>query len=103
MWCVQHVFVCHAPFQSVVYCIMEMLIAARACAQLHPDVNQLRDTTDEAAALNEAYETLQAALHISGNALLGDVFDAPEGPADELFVNPFACSASPLMWRELQV
>ena len=40
---------------------------------------------------------------MGGGAPLSDVFEAPEGPADQLFVNPFACGASPLLWRELQV
>lgn len=31
------------------------------------------------------------------------VFDAPEGEPSELFINPFACNISPLLWRELQV
>jgi hypothetical protein len=70
--------------------------------QLHPDVNQQRDTTKEAAALNQAYEALHVALQ-SRDATLGDIFDDPEGAADQLFINPFACSVSPLLWRELQV
>ena len=67
-------------------------------------MNQQRDTTEEAAALNQAYEALHGTLQSSkGDAALGDVFDDPEGPPDQLFINPFACSVSPLMWRELQV
>ena len=31
-----------------------------------------------------------------------DVFDMAEAPASELFVDPWACSISPLDWRLLQ-
>ena len=70
--------------------------------QFHPDVNPLRDTHQQATALNQAYETLQRAWEGTGHPELRDVFDDPEGPPDLLFVNPFACNASPLLWRELQ-
>lgn len=36
-------------------------------------------------------------------AQFSSVFDAPEAEPSELFINPFACNVSPLMWRELQV
>ena len=35
-------------------------------------------------------------------AEMPSVFDAPEGEATCLFVNPFACNCSPLDWRQLQ-
>jgi hypothetical protein len=70
--------------------------------QFHPDVNPSRDTHAHATALNQAYETLQRAWEGTGHSELRDVFDDPEGPPDLLFVNPFACNTSPLLWRELQ-
>lgn len=36
-------------------------------------------------------------------AQFSSVFDAPEAEPSELFINPFACNVSPLLWRELQV
>lgn len=70
--------------------------------QVHPDVNHLRDTHEQATALNQAYEVLQRAWVSTGHVELHDVFDDPEGAPDLLFVNPFACNVSPLLWRELQ-
>ncbi|CAD7702109.1 unnamed protein product [Ostreobium quekettii] len=73
---------------------------------LHPDVNPKKDTTEEAAALNAAYEHLMNAPdedwlpEVEAPAL--DPFDKAGEPATELFVNPFACDVNPLQWRELQ-
>ena len=36
----------------------------RCCVQLHPDVNPVRDTTEEATALNEAYALLQEVANV---------------------------------------
>ncbi|EIE23375.1 hypothetical protein COCSUDRAFT_62912 [Coccomyxa subellipsoidea C-169] len=69
--------------------------------QLHPDVNPLRDTTEEATALNEAYALLQEGF-LTGEEEVPSVFDVPEAEPSELFINPFACNTSPLLWRELQ-
>lgn len=45
---------------------------------------------------------MQAVLDGSGGELR-NVFDYPEAEPSELFINPFACNTSPLLWRELQV
>ncbi|BDA47221.1 hypothetical protein COCOBI_10-0660 [Coccomyxa sp. Obi] len=69
--------------------------------QLHPDVNPLKNTTEDAAAVNEAYALLQQ-VSTDDAAQFSSVFDAPETEPSELFINPFACNISPLLWRELQ-
>ncbi len=45
----------------------------RCRVQLHPDVNPLRDTTEEATALNEAYALLQE---------VANVLTKPDAPAE---------------------
>jgi len=45
---------------------------------------------------------MQAVLSGSGGEPR-NVFDYPEAEPSELFINPFACNTSPLLWRELQV
>mmetsp|Transcript_28011 Transcript_28011/g.72071 ORF Transcript_28011/g.72071 Transcript_28011/m.72071 type:complete len:237 (-) Transcript_28011:309-1019(-) len=78
----------------------------------HPDVSTDEgDATAAATALNLAYEAALArvegrapAMTAAGRAQegQGDEFDRCSGPADRLFVNPFACNVDPFMWRELQ-
>lgn len=46
---------------------------------------------------------MQAFLTGEAEEELASVFDAPEAEPNELFINPFACNTSPLLWRELQV
>ena len=46
---------------------------------------------------------VQAFLNGEAEEKLASVFDAPEAEPSELFINPFACNTSPLLWRELQV
>ncbi|GMH43051.1 hypothetical protein BSKO_10973 [Bryopsis sp. KO-2023] len=76
---------------------------------LHPDVNS-DDTTESAARLNLAYSKLMESFD-TGNPLPGfedeedqpDVFDKPDGPPVEMFVNPFACANFDFfLWRDLQ-
>lgn len=93
----------------------------------HPDVNPAEDTTAAATQLNLAYQTVMTgwSVHLrrqhcaaflalltmlahaadlaanSGEAEL-DVFDRPDSPVTELFVNPFACGCNPAQWVELQ-
>ena len=45
-----------------------------------------------------------AQAHEGDQGWLGerDVFDFPNAPATEAFINPFACSISPLDWKTLQ-
>ncbi|GAB4823573.1 hypothetical protein N2152v2_010619 [Parachlorella kessleri] len=78
--------------------------------RLHPDVSVDEDTTEAAAALNAAYEAILQALE-RGELVGGgrqqrdwlDVFDLPEAPPTQVFVNPFACyNVSPLDWEQLQ-
>lgn len=40
---------------------------------------------------------------LTGEEEVPSVFDVPEAEPTELFINPFACNTSPLLWRELQV
>ena len=46
---------------------------------------------------------MQAFLTGEAEEELASVFDVPEAEPNELFINPFACNTSPLLWRELQV
>lgn len=78
---------------------------------IHPDVNQA-DTTQQAAKLNAAYEALirpasnkyeEGDISQDADEDMKDVFDVSDGPAENLFVNPFGCyGVNPFMWRELQ-
>lgn len=61
----------------------------KAIFRIHPDRNPKKDTTAEAARLNEAFEALISQEEISFRTQDLDVFDAPEEEATEIFVNPF--------------
>lgn len=68
--------------------------------RMHPDRNRDKDTTVEAAAVNEAASIL---LSVDRSSLLEpepDVFDAPEGEATEMFVNPFD-TCNPMLYEEI--
>lgn len=78
---------------------------------LHPDVSQEEDSSERAVRVIEAYRYLMggSSKRLSeeeeeeATGKPGDSFDFPDGPADQLFVDPFAClNVDPLMWRELQ-
>mmetsp|Transcript_3125 Transcript_3125/g.8888 ORF Transcript_3125/g.8888 Transcript_3125/m.8888 type:complete len:245 (+) Transcript_3125:517-1251(+) len=77
---------------------------------IHPDVSDLDDraATMAATALNLAYEAALQSLdeglcdQRSSRFVPQDEFDRTAGPASHLFVNPFACNADPLLWREVQ-
>ncbi|CAG9463364.1 unnamed protein product [Pedinophyceae sp. YPF-701] len=81
--------------------------------ELHPDLNPDRDTTEMAARVNDAYEVLRSGSYdedvpVETNAATADgddVFGRPgprDGPADQIFVDPFSCNIDPLEWRFLQ-
>jgi len=78
--------------------------------QLHPDVKSA-DTTAAAVEVIEAYRSLMGETRArlseeeesAPTGPQGDIFDFPEGPADAIFVDPFAClNVDPSLWRELQ-
>ena len=80
--------------------------------QIHPDVSVTmseEEATDAAKALNIAYEEALAFVGQPGS--LGgpsqafipmDEFDRTVGDPCLVFVNPFACNADPMLWREVQ-
>lgn len=76
--------------------------------ELHPDVNQDRDTTQLAAKLNTAYQNLMDQFPSLSSSIdteeeQDDVFDRPETEPNLLFINPFSCYGVPLQeWQQLQ-
>ena len=75
--------------------------SAAACCRRHLTSNG----SAGAAAGHDTRRCLLPDLQAVGSRQLDaapDAFDAPEGPANELFVNPWACGVSPLDWELLQ-
>ena len=80
--------------------------------QIHPDVSVTmseEEATDAAKALNLAYQEALAFVEQQGSSgpsnrafIPTDEFDRTVGDPSLVFVNPFACNADPMLWREVQ-